>query len=48
MGHEYTWCDYEVPGIILLRDLKEAMRLDRRTDTSMYVSTWHQITILMH
>jgi hypothetical protein len=30
---------YEVPGMILLRDLKGAMRLDRSKDMSMRVST---------
>jgi len=31
-------CDYEVPGMILLRDLKGVMRLDRSKDTSVRVS----------
>jgi 7-cyano-7-deazaguanine synthase in queuosine biosynthesis len=34
-----TWCDYEVAGMILLRDLKEAMLLDRSKDTSAHAST---------
>jgi hypothetical protein len=36
---EHTWCGYEVPGTILLRDSKGAMRLDRSKDTSVHVST---------
>jgi hypothetical protein len=35
---EGTWCGCEVPGMVLLRDLKGAMRLDRRKDTSVRVS----------
>jgi hypothetical protein len=34
-----TRCGYEVPGMVLLRDLKGAMRLDRSRDMSVYVST---------
>jgi len=33
-------CDYEVPGMVLLNDLKGAMRFDRSEDMSVYVSTW--------
>jgi hypothetical protein len=34
-NHEaYTWCDYEVHGIILLRDLKGAVRLVHTKDMS--------------
>jgi len=32
-----TLCDYEVPGMILLRDLKGAVRLDRSKDMSVHV-----------
>jgi hypothetical protein len=32
-----TWCDYEVPGMILLRDLKGAMQLDCNKDMYMHV-----------
>jgi len=32
-------CGYEVPGIILLRDLQGAMLLDHSKDMSMHVST---------
>jgi hypothetical protein len=35
----YTWFGYEVPGIILLRDLQGAMLLDHSKDMSMHVST---------
>jgi hypothetical protein len=34
-----TWCGREVPGMILLRDLKGAMRLDHSKDMSVHVST---------
>jgi hypothetical protein len=34
-----TWCGYEVPGMILLRDFKAAMPLDRIKDMSVHVST---------
>jgi len=34
-----TSCDYEVPGIILLRDLNGTMQLDRSKDMSVHVST---------
>jgi hypothetical protein len=33
-----TRCDFEVPGVILLRELKKAMRLDRSKDMSVHVS----------
>jgi len=35
----YTRCGYEVPGMILLRDLHAAMRLGRRKGLFMHVST---------
>jgi hypothetical protein len=28
----YSWCGYEVPALILLLDLKGAIRLDRSED----------------
>jgi hypothetical protein len=34
---------YEVPGMILLRDLKGAMRLDRNKDMSLHVFNLHQL-----
>jgi len=34
-----TWCDYEVPGMILFPDLKEALCLDRNKDMTTHVST---------
>jgi hypothetical protein len=34
-----TWCGYEVTGMILLRGLKGAMRLDHSNDMSVHVST---------
>jgi len=38
------WCGNEVPGMILLCDLKEAMRLDRTKDMSMHISNClHQL-----
>jgi len=33
-----TWCGYDVPGMVLLCDLKVAMRIDRSKDMSVYVS----------
>jgi hypothetical protein len=36
---QYKRCSYEVPGMILLRDLEEVMRLDRSKDVSVHVST---------
>jgi len=33
------WCGYEVPGTILLHNLKGAMQLDRTKDMSLHVST---------
>jgi hypothetical protein len=33
-------CGYDVPGIILLRDLKVAMRLNRAKGISVHVSTF--------
>jgi len=33
----YTWCGCEVPGMILLHNLKGAMRLDRSKDMSVHV-----------
>jgi hypothetical protein len=38
-GLYYTWCDYEVHGIILLRELKGAKPLDRNEDTYVRIST---------
>jgi len=35
----FTWCGYEVSGMILLRHLKGAVRLDRSKDKSVHVST---------
>jgi hypothetical protein len=35
----HAWCGCEVYRIILLRDLKGAMRLDRSKDMSVHVST---------
>jgi hypothetical protein len=34
-----TWCSYEVPGMIILHDLKGAIWLDCSKDTSVHVST---------
>jgi hypothetical protein len=34
-----TWCGYDVPAIILFRDLKETVRLDRSKDMSAHVLT---------
>jgi hypothetical protein len=34
------WCDYEVPGMILPRNLETAMRLDCSEDMSVHVSTY--------
>jgi len=34
-----TRCGYEVPGMILLRDLKGTVRFERSKDMSMHVST---------
>jgi hypothetical protein len=34
-----TWCGYEVPGMVSLRDLKGDTRLDRSKDMSVHVST---------
>jgi hypothetical protein len=39
MPQKWTWCGYEVPGIVLLPELKGDMRLDRSNDISVYVST---------
>jgi hypothetical protein len=39
MGIIHRRCDYEVPGMILLRNLQGAMRLDRSKDMSVHVST---------
>jgi hypothetical protein len=36
---QYTWRDYEVPGMLLLHDLKEAMRHDSSKDMSACVSS---------
>jgi hypothetical protein len=36
---KYTQCGYEVPRMILMHDLKGAMRLDRSKDMSVHVST---------
>jgi hypothetical protein len=38
-GYSNAWCGYEVPGTILLRDLKGAMRLGSSKDMSVHVST---------
>jgi hypothetical protein len=35
----FKMCGYEVPGMILLRDLKVAVQLDHSKDMSMHVST---------
>jgi hypothetical protein len=32
-----TWCGYEVPGMILLRYLRGAMRHDRSKDMSVHI-----------
>jgi hypothetical protein len=32
-----TWCGYEVPGMVLLRDFKGAMRLAPSKDVSVHV-----------
>jgi len=34
-----TWPGHEAPGMILLGNLKGALRLDRSKDTSLHVST---------
>jgi hypothetical protein len=34
-----TWRDYEVPGVILLSNLKGAMKRDPSEDVSVHVST---------
>jgi hypothetical protein len=36
---EDTWCGYEVPGMILLRNFKGAMWLDNSKDMSVFAST---------
>jgi len=36
--HTCIFCGYEVTGMILLRDLKGTMRLDRSKDMSVHVS----------
>jgi hypothetical protein len=36
---KHRWCGYEVSGMILLRYLRGAMRLDRSKDISVRVST---------
>jgi hypothetical protein len=36
--YDYTWCGYEVPGIILLHNLKGALLLDCSKDISVHVS----------
>jgi len=36
--NEYTWCGYEVPEIISLREIQGATRLDRSKYTSVHVS----------
>jgi hypothetical protein len=38
MARLYTWCGYEVSGIIFLRDLKGTVRLDRGKDMSVHIS----------
>jgi hypothetical protein len=38
-GLHIRWSDYEVPGMILLRDLKATSRLARSKDMSVHVST---------
>jgi hypothetical protein len=38
-GITFTLCGYEVPGMILLRDLMGAMRLGRSKDMSVHVLT---------
>jgi hypothetical protein len=38
-GIERTRCGYEVPGMVLLRDLNGATRLGRSKDVSVHVST---------
>jgi len=35
----YTWSGYEVPGMVLSRDLKGAMRLGCSKDMSVHAST---------
>jgi len=35
-----TWCGYEVPGMVLLHDLKGAMQLDCSKDVFVHVSTY--------
>jgi hypothetical protein len=35
----HTWCGYEVPRMILLRDLEGAMRINRSKSMSLHVST---------
>jgi hypothetical protein len=35
-----TWCDCELPGMILLRDLQGTIRLGRSKNTAVHVSTF--------
>jgi hypothetical protein len=45
-----TWCDYEVPGMILLRDLMGVMQLDCSKGMSVHVSICinHDFNALKH
>jgi hypothetical protein len=36
----YAWCGYEVPGKILLRNLRGAILLDHSKDMSVHISTF--------
>jgi len=35
----YTWCDHEVPRMILLHDLRGAMQIYHSKNMSVYVAT---------
>jgi len=39
LTHRGTWCGYEVPGTILLRNVKTAMQRKRSKDMSVHAST---------
>jgi hypothetical protein len=47
--HIHIRCGYEVPGMILLHNVKGAMQHDHNKDTSMHVSTYtsHDFNALM-
>jgi hypothetical protein len=36
--YPHIWCGYQVPGVMLLRDVNGTMRLDRSKDMTVHVS----------